>query len=154
MRVDFYHLQKSSIEQVVLVLVEKAYATGKRLLIKTELIEKARYLDNLLWGYDPDSWLPHGSNGEGNEQDQPILITTQDMNLNQAEMIMLVDGGDIEEIRSYERCFNLFDGHDENAVQNARNLWKEVIAAGFEAYYWQQNDHGKWEMKASKVSEK
>lgn len=154
MRVDFYHLQKSSLEQVLPVLAEKVYATGKRLLIKTDLSAKAEYLNNLLWTYRTDSWLPHGDENDGNETEQPIFITTQHANLNQAEMIMLVDGGTIEEIQSFERCLNLFNGHDEQALQQARNLWKAVVEAGFEAYYWQQNDAGKWEMKVSKIPQK
>ncbi len=154
MRVDFYHLQKSSLEQALPMLAEKVYATGKRLLIKTELTEKAEYLNTLLWTFRPDSWLPHGSESDGNEADQPVLITTRNGNLNQAEMVMLVDGGTVDEIRGFERCLNLFNGHDETAVQQARELWKAVVDAGFEAYYWQQNNAGKWEMKASKVPEK
>lgn len=133
------------------MLAEKVYASGKRLLIKTELVEKAEHLNTLLWTYRPDSWLPHGAESDGNEADQPVLITTRNDNVNQAEMVMLVDGGTLDEIRSFERCLNLFNGYDEVAVQQARELWKAVVDAGFEAYYWQQNDDGKWEMKASKV---
>ncbi|MBR1778199.1 MAG: DNA polymerase III subunit chi [Alphaproteobacteria bacterium] len=151
MRVDFYHLQKSSLEQALPALAEKVYSTGKRLLIKTELAEKADYLNTLLWTYRPDSWLPHGSETDGNEADQPILIATGNENANGAEIIMLTDGGTIEEIQSFERCLNLFNGHDETAVQNARVLWKAVVDAECEAYYWQQNDAGKWEMKVSKI---
>lgn len=154
MRVDFYHLQKSTVEQTLPVLAEKVYATGKRLLIRTDLIERAEHFNALLWTYKPDSWLPHGTQTDGFESDQPVFITAADDNPNHAEMIMLTDGGEIGEILSFERCLNLFDGHDETAVQNARKLWKNVVQSGHEAYYWQQNDAGKWEMKASKVPEK
>ncbi|MBO4520493.1 MAG: DNA polymerase III subunit chi [Alphaproteobacteria bacterium] len=154
MRVDFYHLQQSTLEQTLPVLAEKVYASGKRLLIKTEMAEKADYINTLLWTYKPDSWLPHGSETDGFEAEQPVLITSEENNSNQAEMIMLTDGGTVEEICAFERCLNLFDGHDDAAVQKARNLWKAVVDAGHEAYYWQQNDAGKWEMKASKIPEK
>ena len=154
MRVDFYHLQKSTLEQTLPVLAERVYATGKRLLIKTGMTEQAEHFNALLWTYRPDSWLPHGTQADGFEGEQPVFITVTDDNPNHAEMVMLTDGGTMEEIRSFERCLNLFDGHDETAVQNARKLWKDVVESGHEAYYWQQNDAGKWEMKASKVPEK
>lgn len=154
MRVDFYHLQKSSLEQALPALAEKAYAAGKRLLIKTDLAEKAEYLNTLLWIYRPDSWLPHGSEADGYEAEQPIFITAKEDNANKAEIIMLTDGGILEEIQSFERCLNIFNGDDEAAVQKARVLWKEVVQAGHEAYYWQQNDVGRWEMKVSKTSVK
>ena len=154
MRVDFYHLQQSTLEQTLPVLAEKVYAAGKRLLIKTGMAEQADYINALLWTYRPDSWLPHGSEADGFESEQPVFITVGENNLNHAEMILLTDGGTIEEIQSFERCLNLFNGYDEVAVQKARDLWKAVVQAGYEAYYWQQNDAGKWEMKASKVPEK
>ena len=154
MRIDFYHLQKSTLEQVLPVLAEKVFATGKRLLIKTDIPEQADHLDSLLWTYKPDSWLPHGTREDGFEEDQPVFISTGNDNPNHAETVMLIDGGAIEEVETFERCLDLFDGRDEAAVQNARELWKAVVKAGHEAYYWQQNDAGKWEMKASKVPEK
>ncbi len=154
MRIDFYHLQKSSLEQALPALAEKVYATGKRLLIKTGIPEQADYLNTLLWTYKPDSWLPHGTQADGFENEQPVFISVGNDNPNHAEMVMLTDGGTVEEIQSFERCLNLFNGNDDLAVQNARNLWKAVVKAGHEAYYWQQNDSGKWEMKASKVPEK
>jgi len=154
MRVDFYHLQKSTLEQTLPVLAEKVYATGKRLLIKTGMPEQADYLNTLLWTYRPDSWLPHGTTADGFEAEQPVFITTAEDNPNHAEMVMLTDGGTIEEVSPFERCLNLFNGHDDAAVQNARELWKAAVDAGCEAYYWQQNDAGKWEMKASKTGAK
>lgn len=154
MRVDFYHLQKSSLDQVLPLLAGKVYSTGKRLLIKTDLPEKAEHINTLLWTYDPDSWLPHGTISDGFEADQPVFITDGESNPNDAEIVMLTNGGSIEDVSAFERCLNLFDGNDESAVQGARVLWKAVVNAGHEAYYWQQNDAGKWEMKASKVPEK
>lgn len=153
MRVDFYHLLNSPLDKVLPTLAERVYALDKRLLIKTSLIEQAEYVNTLLWTYRNDSWLPHGTENDGNEADQPVFITTQDVNPNGASVIMLLDGGTVDEISGFERCLNLFNGRDEGSVQAARELWKAVVAAGFEAYYWQQDERGKWEMKASKLPE-
>lgn len=153
MRVDFYHLLNSPLDKVLPALAERVYALDKRLLIKTSLTEQAEYVNTLLWTYRNDSWLPHGTENDGSEADQPVFITTQDVNPNGACVIMLLDGGTVDEIRGFERCLNLFNGRDESSVQAARELWKAVVAAGFEAYYWQQDERGKWEMKASKVPE-
>ena len=42
----------------------------------------------------------------------------------------------------------MFDGYDEDALTEARSIWKEVRARGLDATYWQQNDEGRWEKKA------
>lgn len=153
MRVDFYHLQRSTLEQALPKLASLCYSRGLRLLIKTSLSDRAEHLNGLLWTFDPNSWIPHGSEKDGNETEQPVFITTGEANPNGATVVMLTEGGALDEIRPFERCLNLFDGRDEEAVQKARELWKAVVAEGFEAYYWQQNDRGQWEMKASKVPE-
>ena len=44
MRVDFYHLQTTTLDKVVPVLAERVAGTGKRLLIKT-IAERAAFLD-------------------------------------------------------------------------------------------------------------
>lgn len=150
MRVDFYHLQTTTLDKVVPVLAERVAGTGKRLLIKT-MAEQAAHLDSLLWTYRPDSWLPHGVAGEGFESEQPVLIASDGENANRADIVMLTDGGTLDEIKGFERCLNIFDGNSAESVAAARLFWKSVVAAGFEAYYWAQNDAGKWEMKASKL---
>ena len=153
MRVDFSHLQRSTLDQALPRLAERVYAGNMRMLIKTALPERAEYINSLLWTYDPNAWVPHGSDKDGFEERQPIFITSQEVNPNHATIIMLVDGGTVDEIRNYERCLNLFDGRDETAVQNARAFWKDVVAAGYDAYYWQQSESGKWEQKAARTSD-
>lgn len=150
MRIDFYHLLRTPLDQAVPFLTERVAALGKRLLICTALPERAAHLDALLWTYKPDSWLAHGVSGEGAEADQPVLISTDGKNLNNAEYILLTDGGTLDEILPFERCLNLFDGHDEAALQTSRALWKDALAAGCEIRYWAQEESGKWVIKASK----
>ncbi len=41
----------------------------------------------------------------------------------------------------------LFDGNDEEAVAAARDRWRAVKAAGYEATYWQQDEDGRWQRK-------
>ena len=153
MRVDFYHLQRSSLEQVLPKLAQMCYLRGLRLLIRTSVEDRAEYLNGLLWTYDANSWLPHGTQKDGYDAEQPVYITSAENNPNNATVVMLTDGGSFDEIKTFERCLNIFDGNDEDAVIQARKLWKSAVEARAEAYYWQQNTDGRWEMKASKVPE-
>ena len=62
----------------------------------------------------------------------------------------LPDGAhlDIENQTNFTRIFNIFDGNDEQSLQQARQLWKDVSAAGWERNYFQQDDSGRWNKKA------
>ena len=147
---DFYHLQKQTLENVLPKLLEKAYATGKRIKVKIGNEERVEFINGILWTYDDQSFIPHGSKKDGFAEDQPVWLTAGDDNPNNAEFLFLVDGALVAatEAAKYERVFNIFDGNMQSAVEQARAFWKELKAAGFTINYWQQNDASRWQQKA------
>lgn len=149
-RIDFYHLQKQTLDQVLPKLVEKAYGTEKKVKIKIGNEARVEFINSLLWTYGDESFLPHGSKKDGFAKEQPIWLSAEDDNPNQAEMLFLVDGADFDlsQADQFERIFNIFDGNDENALQQARAFWKEVSALGIEKNYFQQDETGRWNKKA------
>lgn len=149
-RVDFYHLQKQSLEDVLPKLLLKVYSSGKKAVVRIGTPERVEHLNTQLWIFQDESFLPHGSKKDGFAIQQPIWLTSDNDNPNQAEYLFVVDGAEAEvaELSNYERVFNIFDGLSEAALHQARILWKNYKNAGFEVYYWQQSDNGKWEQKA------
>ncbi len=149
-RVDFYHLQKISVEQALPKLLEKAYSSGKTVLLKIGTEDRVEFLNTALWTYADESFLPHGSKKDGNAEMQPIWLTSDDDNPNGATMLFLADGAmiDSSKLAEFERVFNLFDGADEAALNKARSFWKEVKTLGLDCFYWQQDDAGIWKQKA------
>ena len=149
-RIDFYHLQKQNLEDVLPKLVEKAYATGNKIKIKVGNEARVEFINSLLWTFDEEAFIPHGSKKDGFAKEQPIWLSSEDDNPNQAEMLFLVDGAkfNLSIENNYSRIFNIFDGNNEESLQQARDFWKEVSALGFEKNYFQQDDSGKWNKKA------
>lgn len=149
-RVDFYHLQKQTLEEVLPKLLLKAYGTGKRIKIKVGTAERVELINTHLWSFNDESFLPHGSKKDGFAEQQPIWISPDSDNPNNAEFLFLIDGADEapETLSAYERVFNIFDGNSPEALAQARNFWKNCKENGFEVYYWQQSDGGNWEQKA------
>ena len=148
-RVDFYHLQKQSLEEVLPKLLEKAYASGSKIKVKIGTEARVDFLNSLLWTYNDESFLPHGSKKDGAAELQPIWLSAGDDNPNGATMLFLTDDampveGDTE---NYARIFNIFDGNNPEALQNARNLWKNLRSSGAELHYWQQDNDGHWAEK-------
>lgn len=149
-RVDFYHLQKQSLDEVLPKLLLKAYASGKHIVVKVGNEERIEQINSYLWTFQDESFLPHGSKKEGFAAEQPIWLTSQNDNPNEAQFLFLTEGAECEvsELASYARIFNIFDGNSEQALNQARKLWKKYKESGCEVFYWQQNDSGKWEQKA------
>ncbi len=149
-RIDFYHLQKSGIEEVLPKLLEKAYASGKHIVVKIGTEDRVEFINTLLWTYDDASFLPHGSKKDGNAASQPVWLTSGDDNPNQASMLFLIDDAKIstDKLSDFERVFNIFDGASEESIKQARVFWKEAKSASHECHYWQQTASGSWEEKA------
>lgn len=148
-RIDFYHLQTVDLEYTLPNLLEKAYALGKKIMVKVGTSERVAYLNTLLWTYDEESFLPHGTKSDGNADRQPIWLTDGNDNPNNAEMLFLVDGADydIVKLSDFDRVFYIFDGNNNEALSHAREFWKASKEAGLECFYWQQNEQGKWQQK-------
>ena len=146
--VAFYHLQRSPLEQVLPRLLEKTLAAGKRAVVLAGSADRVEALALVLWTYHPDSWLPHGTAKDGDAEHQPIWLSPDDENPNGASFLFLTDGTDSRDIGAFERCFDLFDGNDDDALAAARERWKVRKDAGHDVTYWQQTESGGWERKA------
>lgn len=145
--IGFYHLTRSGFDQALPQLLHKTLAANKRALVVLGSKERVIWFDDHLWTYDAASWIPHGSARDGDPEMQPVWLDVTDENPNKAEFLFLADGGTSDRVDAFERCFDLFDGRDEDAVTAARARWKTLKDAGHELTYWQQGERG-WEKKA------
>ncbi len=147
----FYHLERSPLEAVLPDLLTKTLSRGWRALVRVGSEERCKTLDSHLWTYADDSFLPHGTANLPNAGDQPVLLTTDEANVNGAKALFLVDRAAFPDgagLDPYERVVVLFDGRDLEALAEARGAWKTLKDTGADLSYWQQSPAGKWEKKA------
>ena len=145
--IGFYHLTRTPLERALPQLLEKIHGGGARAVVMAGSTERVDALNAALWTYDQASFLPHGAVLDGNAASQPIWLTAEDENPNQSKFLVLTDGASSNHVGDYERCFEIFDGHDEQALTAAREHWKSYHDAGHELTYWQQTEQGGWEKK-------
>ncbi|CCQ72835.1 DNA polymerase III subunit chi [Magnetospira sp. QH-2] len=146
--VAFYHLIAWPLERALPKLLERTVESGKRAVVIAGSDARVESLDMVLWTYEADSWLPHGTSRMGHPANQPVWLTMQDENPNGAQFLFLTEGMTSDRLAEYERCFDLFDGNDPQAVQAARERWTACKAAGHDLAYWRQTDQGRWERQA------
>jgi len=145
--ISFYHLERVSLELALPALLEKTMAIGKKALVMAGSVQRVEALNDHLWSYHPDSWLPHGSRVDGNPDRQPIWLSTSDENLNNADFLFLTDGAHTETFNEFERCFEIFDGNSPAVVANARERYRAYKGAGHTLSYFQQVSDGRWQKK-------
>jgi DNA polymerase-3 subunit chi len=146
----FYHLTHSSLEQNLPDLLEKTLARGWRALVRCGSAAGLAALDDRLWTFRDDAFLPHGTSAGAHPALQPVYMTLGAENPNAADVLMLVDGAraPVEEMARFTRACLIFDGADADMVEAARRDWRAVRDAGLTAVYWAQED-GRWTRKAS-----
>ncbi len=145
----FYHLERASLESVLPGLLERTLERGWKAVVRCGTRETALRLDELLWTYSDDSFLPHSAE-LARAADQPVFLTAEAEIPNGAHLLFLVDNAKAQapEIGAFVRCVTIFDGGDEGAVANARAFWKAVKDEGHDATYWKQTPQGRWEKQA------
>ncbi len=143
--VHFYHLQRQPLERALPQLLAKCLERGWRCVVQAASDERVDALDQLLWTYSDASFLPHGTDREAEASETPVVLTTGAGNPNGAEVRFFVDGASADDLKSYRRAIYLFDGNDPEAVEAARDQWKEAQGEGFEVTYWRQDGDGRWQ---------
>lgn len=76
-RVDFYLLSSSEQQAKMLLacrLLEKAYRHNHRVFVYCNNQQQAEALDELLWTFKDDSFIPHNLQGEGPEPPPAVQI--------------------------------------------------------------------------------
>ncbi len=146
----FYHLTDTPLERSLPQMLEMSLKRGWRVLVRSGSLAAVGAMDDHLWRYSDDGFLPHGAAGGNHDAAQPILLTTQTGNPNQAQVLMLIDGARVDpgEAKGFDRLCLIFNGHEPDAVEAARADWLAVKEAGLSGKYWAQQG-GKWVEKAS-----
>jgi DNA polymerase III subunit chi len=136
LRADFYHLTRVPLEKALPSIAERVLANGERLAIVADDEKLLTRIDALLWSYKPESFLPHGCDG-----DQPILLTA-DADGSPAQNIALIDGEWRDAALNFTRAFYFFDSQ---SIDSARGAWRGLADKDdVERHYWKQDDVGRW----------
>jgi len=144
----FYHLERSGADSVLPELLMKGLDRGLRALVVSPEPERIASLDQHLWTFRDDSFLPHGTIDAPHASEQPVLLSEAERNINSAQLLFCLDGHEPENLEGFQRVLMLFDGGSEPAVARAREVWKRVKQEGAQASYWRQSPDGRWEKKA------
>ncbi len=146
--IRFYHLENQRAENALPALLTKALENGHRIIVKTQDKESAKQLSEYLWVFDPATFIPHGTKSEGFEADQPVYLTHEDDNPNNADTLITLDSAESASYENFKLCCKIFDGRNENVLKKMRDDWKALKSSTHTLTYWQQGAKG-WEKKAS-----
>ena len=133
-RADFYLIDKPRFREQPLLLVcelaKRGYAANLSILVLARDAAQAEAIDDLMWSFDPDEYLPHQIAGmDEGDDDTPILIATPDMDIPARPMLInLRDGAPNG---SFDRVLEVVPA-DPSARGPLRERWKHYQSLGFD----------------------
>lgn len=133
-RIDFYIMQEPGRDarfDFVCRLVEKAYKNRHRIYIHTENEQDAFILDELLWTYRDDSFLPHNLVGEGPEPSPPIQVGFQQKPSNQRDILINLSHNIPEFYTQFARVIEIVS-QDETIQTMSREHYRMYRSYGFD----------------------
>ncbi len=76
--IDFYVLKVTTLEEqqhFACRLIEKAVRQGNRVMVATKNENESQQLDEYLWSFRPDAFVPHTILGDSTSGNTPVLIS-------------------------------------------------------------------------------
>jgi DNA polymerase-3 subunit chi len=132
-RADFYLIQKERFREEPLLLVcelaRKAHDANLWTLVLTRDAEQAEQLDELLWAFDDEAYVPHQIAGDAEDELTPVLIASPDVDTPMRALVINLRDEPVS--GSFDRVLEVVPA-DDSARGPLRERWKQYQARGLE----------------------
>jgi DNA polymerase-3 subunit chi len=128
----FVQTSASRMEMRACEIAEESYAQGRRLQIIALDQEQAERLDDLLWTFKPDTFIPHGLwVGSPDEPAQPVVVTTRKEAVEGMDSLLMMGYGEVDLVGQFSHAFHLVLVDNEDRLDGSRRYWTLLKDAGF-----------------------
>jgi len=132
-RADFYLIDKPRFRDDPLLLVcelaRRAFDGGQRTLVLARSFDQAEQLDEKLWEFDADAFVPHQIAGDDDDAITPVLIAPPETQT--ADRPLVINLRDECAPGMFDRVLEVVPA-DEAQRLGSRQRWTTYKAAGFE----------------------
>ncbi len=131
-QVTFYAVNSDGVLEWATKLIESAFKKQRRVLIFCSTSEDAASMDEHLWSFQPDSFIPHEvalPDSKPTQPQAPVLITTAETNLNAASILIQLGPSELEFGLEFNHVIELVNRADEAQLAKSRErfkAWKEL----------------------------
>lgn len=111
-------------------LTEKALAAGHRVLIQCETLADCQALDELLWGFRPESFIPHGLMHQVEPTDYPVLISHLDDPDEEDDILINLSNQMLPFFSRFRRLLEPLD-HNPSVLEAGRQRFRHYRERGY-----------------------
>ena len=133
-QIDFYVLQEQSPDgrfKLACRIVEKAYRLGHRVYVRTGNSDDTNVLDDLLWTFSQNSFVPHQLSTESDSQGSPVVIGEHPSAAKGTDVVISVADGPVSDFTSYLRIVEIV-GYEDDEKASGRNRFRYYREHGME----------------------
>ncbi|CAA15296.1 unknown [Rickettsia prowazekii str. Madrid E] len=105
---SIYHTSNELFLKAILRLIEKCYYSNFKSVILTTDVHQQEMLNKNLWTYSRKQFIPHGSKFDPQPAKQPIYITDELQNPNNASVLVIISPTDIAKILQVKEYIKVF----------------------------------------------
>ncbi|MBE0618173.1 MAG: DNA polymerase III subunit chi [Proteobacteria bacterium] len=130
-RADFFEIKGPRWDLALCHQVEAAFASGGRVCVWADSEAEARRLDDLLWTFRDDSFVPHDLWQGQPRLDTPVAVGWRPGNPNAAACLVLARDASPEEVVGFERIVDFAPADLPERLGPARARYRAFREAGF-----------------------
>lgn len=145
-QIIFYNTAPLQVEKTLFALLEKSLEKGNKSLLLFKDKEKCLSINEQLWTYKQNSFLPHISEDDQiyDNIDVPVYLSTKNENPFKAELLFSIDGFLPDNIDHFERVIIIIDVNDELLNEKYKNYYLDINKNFEDIVFYKSDDNGKW----------
>ena len=146
----FYNSSQRNVVADISWLIEKLFKENNRILVCCKDQKTVEVIDDFLWRYKEDGFIPHSIEQKERSSIYPVLITTDIDEEHKHNALLALSGVLIEEKswQKFTKAYYFFDHLDNKEKENAREMWKSFSELNIVCKYW-VNKANKWVLARS-----
>jgi DNA polymerase-3 subunit chi len=134
-KADFYLIDKPRFREDPLLLVcelaKKAYEAQLPTLVLARSREQAEAIDDALWAFEDDAFVPHQVAGEDEAEDAEVAVLIVPPEIAAEDRALVINLRDECAAGRYDAVKEVVPAEPEHR-EGSRRRWKEYAARGFE----------------------
>ena len=145
-QIIFYSTAPLQVEKTLFALLEKSIEKGNKSLLLFKDKEKCSLINEQLWTYKQNSFLPHISEDDKiyDDIDVPVYLSTKNENPFKAEILFSIDGFLPDNIDHFERVIIIIDINDKLLNEKYKNYYLDINKNFEDIVFYKSDDNGKW----------
>ena len=145
-QIIFYSTAPLQVEKTLFALLEKSLEKGNKSLLLFKDKEKCLSINEQLWTYKQNSFLPHISEDDQiyDNIDVPVYLSTKNENPFKAELLFSIDGFLPDNIDHFERVIIIIDVNDKLLNEKYKNYYLDINKNFEDIVFYKSDDNGKW----------